>query len=191
MKRTIRLLLVSLCLIATAAQAEPGHKSAISVPLAPGQSAVVTADDQPTVTYRVTDADMARWARQVNKPRIVYRDRVVPGSTLVVHDTAYVASAHVWWPESRGFIPNWWPLLFMLGFLFLMAVLIASLWRNRDGRDGRDGLLGRDGRDAAAPYPSNPSGTGTGGIARPWLVVGDSMPAGTSLTVNRPTPPRK
>lgn len=186
MKRVFLMVLVALCVVASLAMAK--GTDTVSVHLNPGQSAIVSGSDEPMVTYRVTDVDMARWAKMHTKPHVIYRDRYVTTPAAVIHDTTYVAAPHALWPGTRGIMPDWWPLLFILGFLILLAALLAGSGRGRDGRDGQNG---RDGRDAVASHVSNTPGGNTGGIARPWLMVGDSMPAGTTITINRPSPQRK
>lgn len=173
MKRFICLAALALALVATVAQAQPKP----TVHLTPGESVTVAADNEAPVTYKVTDADMARWARNL-PTRIIYRDRTVPGSVTVVHDTTLVYLPHRWWPETNMmFIPNWWPALFLFAFVFLLGALCAGGFRGRDGQHGISGLPGRDGRDGR-------DAVSTANGPAPWMRIGN-LDEGTEITIKR------
>lgn len=190
-------------LLATPAHAVTSDTTRVG--LDSGQTLIVTSDVPDPVHYIVTDADMARWARLHTNTRTIIRERVV-------HDTVSAPSIPLWRPYSnssselydhdRATVPvsraepsylprllpvgytidGWWPMLFMVGFLGLLAILVSGIWRDRHGRDG---LTGRDGRDAPVVAQDNvPEGH--------WLSIG-TLPEGTEITIKRdrqPLPPK-
>lgn len=182
-----RFFLMCLMLVTLSANAVAGTKDTLNVSLNRGQVALVTNESGEQATYRVTDADMARWAKSVTKPRVVYRDRYVTGPQTVVHDTTVVYLPHVWWPGTRGFIPEWWPLLFLAAFLILLGMLLGGGWRGRDGQHGLHGSPGRDGRDGRDTVNTVSSVP----QEQPWLRL-EHLPEGTKIILERdrrPDPP--
>ncbi len=183
MNRILLIAAMFCILLATAVQAAP---DTLKVHLNGGQPMLVTTEDMPASTYRLTDQRVdqivdhsVKTALTASRPRIVYRYRYIATEPMVIHDTTVVAAPFTWWQSNHmGSIPDWfWPLFTVVALAVLLGIALGGGLRDRPGRDGRDGLPGRDGRDAMSEATDSP------------MLRLQYLPEGTEITIKRDRPP--